>query len=140
MIMRNYRCRGMQPHRYSEPADARDLDQSDPRCRCDAISTFLLPPLASSTSSVLVQLPRYDCIKDISQRVYSLMITSNPGNDTSPLHFSIKLTLEQKFSSIRFKGTKQEKRKERKIKKKDNNEKKIPAKNYKLIDTPIIDF
>lgn len=140
MIMRNYRCRGMQPHRYSEPADARDLDQSDPRSRCVAISTFLLPPLASSTSSVLVQLPRYDCIKDISQRVYSLMITSNPGNDTSPLHFSIKLTLEQKFSSIRFKGTKQEKRKERKIKKKDNNEKKIPAKNYKLIDTPIIDF
>lgn len=78
MIMRNYRCRGMQPHRYSEPADARDLDQSDPRSRCDAISTFLLPPLASSASSVPLQLlPRHDLInKDISQRVYRLMITS----------------------------------------------------------------
>lgn len=65
------------------------------------------------------------------------MITSNPGNDTSPLHFSIKLTLEQKFSSIWFKGTK---KKRKKNKKKGNNEKKIPAKNYKLIDTPIIDF
>lgn len=84
--MRNYRCRGMQPHRYSEPADARDLDQSDPRGRCDAISTFLFPPQASSASSVLVQVPRVTTISKIVQSIYSSMITSNPGNDTSLCH------------------------------------------------------
>lgn len=86
--MRNYPRRGMQPHRYSEPADARDLDQSDPRGRCDAISTFLLPPLASSASNRSGPSTAY---YDLSQlyRTKSFTTTSNPGNQ-SPLRYTLK--------------------------------------------------
>ena len=77
----------MQPHRYSEPADARDLDQSDPRGRCDVISTFLLLPLASSASNRSgPSTTYYDYIND---RTKLSAITSNPGNQ-SPLRYTLK--------------------------------------------------